>query len=246
VMNYSMVSKKMILNADLKLEDNLRLKNTISEELLYMRSHILPSLYLNIKNNQGKADKLRFFEIAKTYKKRKEDLPVESYKLAIVVNTSYSDLKGIVEALLIELNIDNWEINKTEYTYLDKYVQSEISKSGSYLARIGQVNQKYQSNFGINKQIFAAVLDLKTLLLNYKPLARYSPINSYAVIKLDQTFENKTYDDLKNLAFKSNLLQKIEVVSLFKNKVTLRFYYSSKDKNITEEEAKKELLRINL
>ena len=53
-----------------------------------------------------------------------------------------------------------------------------------------------------------------------------------------------TYAEIEQKAFKSKLLQKIEVITLYQNKLTLRFYYSSPDRNITEEEAKKELEKI--
>ena len=246
VMNYSMVSEKIIQSADLKVEEHLALKNTISEEIKYMRSHILPSLYMNIKNNEGKSDELKFFEIAKTYKKKSNDLPSESYKLGIVVNTSYSDVKGIVDSLLDELSITDFKTKKTDYDFLTKNLQAEISKDDVYIVRIGQMSKKYQSNFAIKKDVFVAVLDFKALMKYYKPIAKYRPINSYAVVKLDRTFENRTYEEIKNQAFKSKLLQKLELVSVFKNKFTLRFYFSSNDRNITEKEAQIELAKLNI
>ena len=45
----------------------------------------------------------------------------------------------------------------------------------------------------------------------------------------------------KEIALKnSSLLQAIEVLDLFEDKLTLRFYFSSKERNITEADAKNE------
>jgi len=106
------------------------------------------------------------------------------------------------------------------------------------------MSKQHQANYEIKKNVFVAVFNFKTMVKYYKPIAQYIPINHFAVIKLDQTFENRTYEDIKNKAFKSKLLQKIEVVSTFKNKLTLRFYFSANSRNITEEKAKKELTNI--
>ncbi|GIW64911.1 MAG: hypothetical protein KatS3mg092_0844 [Patescibacteria group bacterium] len=151
----------------------------------------------------------------KSIYRKKNDLPDEKYMLAIAVNTDYFDIKGIVESLFKELNIDLDNVNKFEIIEKDNFYFSEI--------------------------------DVDYLINNWKILPKYQPINPYAVIKLDKTFilnEKNNYQTIKNKAFQSSLLKKLEVVSLYENKLTLRFYYSSNSRNITEEEAKKELEKI--
>lgn len=212
VVNYSMVSKKMIENFNLKTDQHLRLANTISKDIEYMRITLLPSLLRNIDENKGKKEILKFFEIAKVYLPRKNDLPKEIYKLAIAVNTDFFDLKGIIEALYKELNIDKEAEEKI------------IEKDGVYLVEI----------------------DLKKLMEKSRLIATYQPINPYAIVKLDLTIkQKKPFEEIKKLCFKnSNLLIKIEFITLYKNNLTLRFYFSSSKKNITEEEAKEELVKL--
>ena len=211
--NYSMISKELIEELNLNIRDHLRLANTISNEIEYMRISLLPSLYKNLKDNTGRKDIMRFFEISKVYYPKKNDLPNEVYKLGIGVNTDYFDLKGIVEVLYKELNIES------------------------------DLKEKI-----INKDIFYLVeLDLDFLIKNYQMIAPYKQINPYAVIKLDKTFTispHITYEVIRQKAFLSKLLQKMDMVSLYENKLTLRFYYSSPNRNITEEEAKTELDRV--
>ncbi|MCL4364162.1 phenylalanine--tRNA ligase subunit beta [Patescibacteria group bacterium] len=213
VINYSMISKTMIEDSGLKAEDHLRLSNSISEDIEYLRISLLPSLYRNVKENSGKKDVLKLFEIGKVYLPRKNYLPQEIYKLGIAVNTDYYDLKGIVEGVYKELNIRQDVLEAIE------------EKNG----------------------VFMVEVDLKKLIDNYRQVPQYKPLTPYAVVKLDKTFEvgeRQIYKVIKEKAFRSNFLQKIEVVSLFENKLTLRFYYSSHLRNLTEEEAKSELEKL--
>lgn len=248
VMNYSLISKKMIENSELKIDDHLVLTNTISEEIKYMRTHLLPSLIMNIKENEGKSELLRFFEIAKTYKKRADGLPLEAYKLGIVVNTSYLDLKGIIDALLSELNIKDFLINKVDFAYMEKNMQAEIIKEEDRLVRYGQIAKKHEANYQIKRDFFAAVFDLASLIKHSKPIATYQPINSYAVVKLDLTFKlgrKKNYAQIINEAHKlAKLLRKTEYLGKYEDKISVRFYFASYERNITEDVAKSELEKI--
>lgn len=248
VMNYSMISKEMIENCDLKIEDHLCLSNTISEEIKYMRTHLTPSFIKNIKENEGKRDELRFFEIAKTYKPQKNELPKEEYKLGIVTNTDFLDLKGIVTALLRELNIVDYTIVKSIHPLLTDQSVGQIIKNRIQLGVFGQLKTKYQTKNGVKSDVFLAVFDLQALLSSAQQFPKYKPINPYATIKLDLTIEMKPrmeYQTIKEQSFKiSSLLEDIEVLSLYKNKLSLRFYFSSNNRNITEEEAMEELRKI--
>ncbi len=213
IINYSMVALNLIEQFGLDPKSHLRLKNSISTDIEYLRTTITPSLYKNVKDNGGKKDTLKIFEFGKVYLKKDKDLPDEVYRLALASSTSYFDLKGIIEALFRELNIE-------------RVVDYEITEKDG---------------------VFMVEVDLDRLIQASKPFPTYKPINQYAVIKLDKTFElteKLTYEEITNKARKSDLLTDFEVLSLFKNRLTLRFYYSSISRNITEEEAKKELNKI--
>ncbi len=222
VINYSMVSRQMIEKSGLNINDHLRLSNSISTDIEFLRISLLPSLEKNIKENMGRREVLQLFEIAKVYLKRvgpvkdspyKESPCEEVYRLGIATNTDYSDLKGIVEAIYKELNIEQ--------------------------LLIPEINEK--------DGIFLTEIDFQTLIDHCQLVPKYKPLHPYAIIKLDKTFEispDTTYAVVRQKAFQSKLLQKIEVVTLYQNKLTLRFYYSSPERNITEEEAKQELYKI--
>ncbi|MFH0979725.1 MAG: phenylalanine--tRNA ligase subunit beta [Candidatus Roizmanbacteria bacterium] len=214
VINYSMISLQLIKEFGLDIKKHLRLSNSISEDIEYLRTTLRASLHKNLIDNTGKKEIMRFFEIGKVYLPQKNDLPRENYRLGIATNTDYFDLKGIVEAVYKELNINE------------------------------SMKEKIEEKEGL----FFVEIELEKLIKNSKPVPVFKPINPYAVIKLDKTFElspQLTYEVIRKKAFQSKLLQKLEVVSFFENKLTFRFYYSSSEKNITEEEAKEELTKVS-
>jgi len=244
VINYSMISKNLIDEWELDVKDHLKIKNAISQEIEYLRTSLLPSLYKNIKDNEGKKETLKFFEIAKVYLPKIDSLPDEKYRLGIAVNTDYFDLKGIIKSLLVdELNISPISLKKNENDFYYKFYKNDrwfsIFSHQNFLGVFGQIKK--------GSNIFFAEFDLLSIIDCYKLLPKYQPINSYAIIKLDKTFEigpNLNFENIQNRACKSQYLYKIEFISLFKNRLTLRFYYSANDRNLTEEEAKKELEKV--
>lgn len=249
VMNYSMVSKQQIEDFDLKPGDHLRLTNSISQDIEYLRTHLTSSLVKDIKENEGKKEVLKIFEIAKTYKPRPNDLPLERLKLGIAVNTDLFDLKGICEALIGELNIENCEIKKiTNHAFAEPGTSGQFVSESAEFGVFGQLKEIYKTRAGLKSQVFLAVFDFENLIDRAKNLPSYHKINPFAVVKLDLTLADpkKSFQEIKETSFKaSKYLQKVEFVSLFKNKLTIRFYFNSPDKNLTEEEGKSEFQKIN-
>jgi phenylalanyl-tRNA synthetase beta chain len=249
VMNYSMISREMIDNNDFQDVSHLELNNSISEDIKYMRVHLTPSLIKNIKDNEGKKNILTFFEIAKTYKPKINNLPQEEYKLGIVTNTSFFDLKGIIDALFKELNIVDFEIVTGSHRLLDESCQGKIVIDKQTIGEFGQLKPIYQLRNQIKSSVFLAIFDINILVKFIQDFVGFKSINPYAIIKLDLTLTvnpKKTYQQIRAIAFKtSKLLQNLEVISLYKNKLSLRFYFASRDRNITEDEAKIELEKIH-
>ncbi len=248
VMNYSMVSQELLSKLSIKVTGHLSIANAISEEIKYLRTSLLPSLVKNIKDNQGKKDFFKFFEIAKVYLPQVGELPAEIYKLGITTNTDFFDLKGVIDILFDELNIRNYQVSASHHQLLAENKQADIMIGNTTIGCFGQLKPEYQLSFNIKREVFLAELDFQSLANHAKLIPVYKPINPYAVIKLDLTLkigEYLNYAKIKKTAFESSkLLDKIEVVNLYDNNLSLRFYFSSTTRNITEEEAKQELKKI--
>ncbi|QQR64283.1 hypothetical protein IPH70_02050 [Candidatus Roizmanbacteria bacterium] len=246
-MNYSMISKELIENMNLDVKHHLKISNTISEELQYMRTSLLPSLVQNIRENQGKKDILRFFEIAKVYYPQDKDLPKEIYKVAIATNTSFADLKGIVEGLLSELHITDYELQNAKIHIFSKNEVVDFAINDSVFGSVGKLSTQLQHKNNLKSSCYLASFDLISLIQNAKTISQYQPINPYATIKLDLNIraDAVTFQKLSQMAKKtSKLLTHIKLIDTFKQTHNVRFYFSSTEKNLTEKEALADLQKI--
>lgn len=229
VMNYSMVSEKLLTSVRLDPKKHLELANTISEEIRYFRQSILPSLVKNIADNEGRKDALRFFEIAKVYLPREGELPDEQYKLGIATNTNFSDLKGIVEAVLRELKMNGVVFKKSSDKLLSTHLQAAMLHMGKSVGVMGQLKKEYAENNGIRGDIYLAELEFTALIEGYQLVTTYTPTNTYATVKLDLTIQQKPDTSFAQLSAKaheaSQLLEKVEVVDVYGDKLTLRFLF---------------------
>jgi len=244
-MNYSMVSEELIKSMNLEPKHHLKLANPISEDLTYMRTSLLPSLVKNIKDNQGKKDTLRFFEIAKVYYPQTKDLPKEIYKVAVSTNTSFADVKGIAESLLSELNITDYEVKAAKIHFFSKNEIVDYVVNGGVIGSVGKLSTELQYRNGLKSTIYLASFDLLSLIDHSRTVARYRPINPYAVIKLDLTMPIKVYAEfVRKAKAASAFLQEVELIDSFKDKKTVRLYFSSTERNLTEKEAQSELEKI--
>lgn len=246
VLNYSMISKEMIIGLDFSIKNHLFLSNVMSQDIKYLRTTLIPSLIKNIKNNEGKKDVLKLFELAKVYLPRSSDLPNEIYKLSFATTTSFFDLKGIVEALLDELHIETCSFSLSKNSMFNNALQAKLIIGDKDVGELGQLKAAYQEKSGVKSNVFLCEIDFYTLISNAKPISQYVPIHPYAIIKLDHTMTlNKkiSFEQFKQQAYKkSPLLNKIQVISKYNDKITIRCYFSSPSKNITEDEAKRELM----
>jgi phenylalanyl-tRNA synthetase beta chain len=240
-----MISEELINQFDLK-KPHLMLANTISEEIKFMRQSLIPSLVKNIKDNEGKKEALRFFELSKVYYPQENDLPLEKYRLSFATNTDFFDLKGIIEAVLRELRITDYEFVQSKEPQFLPNVQAQFSVGAEKSAGIiGQLKKNYTSKLDIKSNVYVAEIAFQPLIDNYRLLPDYVPPNQYAVVKLDANIEisdKKNFGEIKKKSFEtSKLLTNLELIDVYKNTATIRFYFTSRDHNITDAEAQKEL-----
>ncbi len=245
--NYSMVSEELLKNLGMYPAKHLKVANSISKEIEYMRQSLSPSLIKNIKDNLGKKDILKIFEIAKIYIPREHDLPEEQYVLTIAVTTDFFDLKGILEGLFGELNIRNFYYETTESDLLSQNTSTAIMSEKKQFGLLGMLKKEYAANMGLSEDVYLAEIDFEFIQTNYSITKPFKNPITTAVIKLDATVDmkNKVYGEVEAKAYAtSKLLQNIEIIDQYKDNLTIRFYFADPAKNITEEDAKKELENI--
>ncbi|MEI6532923.1 MAG: phenylalanine--tRNA ligase subunit beta [Candidatus Roizmanbacteria bacterium] len=246
--HYSMVSEELLSKLDYNPKAHLRLTETISEDIRFLRRSLLPSIVKSLKENEGKRDILSFFEIARVYLSQNNELPFEPTKIAIGTNEGFFELKGTISALFQELHIENLELKNGSHHLFTRGAQADIVINGELVGSFGKLKKKYAESFEFKKDVYLAELDMAIIVKYFRTLGNYVGLNSYSVIKLDWTFKkpsNMMFGDIQKLALRSsNFIEKIEFISTFEESMSIRFYFSALDRNMTEEEAKKELEKI--
>ncbi|MFZ2206878.1 MAG: phenylalanine--tRNA ligase subunit beta [Microgenomates group bacterium] len=245
-MNYSATSLELLQSFDIDKLDHLYITNSISEEIKYLRRSLIPSLVKNIKQNEGFVEKIKLFEVAKTYIPKKGGLPQEEFMLTIVVNTSLDDLKQIIFGIFKELNIEmnTVQVNDSCHPLFLNTVEGHIIVEDVVFGSFGQVKPSLCRNIGIQeKSVFAAELSFNHLIRSARVMPHYKSFSQYAHITQDLTIKKvRSFAEIKKSVFKaSHLLESVTLKDSYQDTITLRLIFTNKSRNITEEEAKTEI-----
>jgi len=239
---YSMQSKVEIEDFGLVEEKHLKIKNPLSKEWVYMRTNLLPSLLTVMNENLSEQRaNICLFEISKVYLKRKGKLPKEKNKLAIMLRgNNFFELKGIVKALLGELQI---EINfQPQGVEKEQWIKSKTAKIGQ-MGQMGQISPEVLRKWKIAEPIMAVYLDFDKMCKRASKKKKYTPICKYPPVIEDFSFILKKgvyFNQLKELVKKiSPLIKQVELIDKYKNSLTLRIYFQHKQKNLSLDEVDK-------
>lgn len=128
--------------------DALELLNPLSQEAPVLRTSLLPQLIQVLEKNESNGEKIRLFELASVFLPKKGDLPDQPLKLAVATKgLEYLELKGILSALLGELNVADFNL--------------EIKKISGYL---------------VAELDFEDVLKKSSSVKKYAPLSKYNSV----------------------------------------------------------------------
>ncbi|PIS09664.1 phenylalanine--tRNA ligase subunit beta [Candidatus Beckwithbacteria bacterium CG10_big_fil_rev_8_21_14_0_10_34_10] len=250
IMTYTMQSRKQIINFNLDPTFHLEIKNPLIQDWQYLRKNLLPSILSVIKDNLGKSDNLKLFEIGDVFIPQNNNLPLEKRKLAIVFSKDrFFELKGILESMFKEIGIlkvvfkkakninpSTWQSAKTATIYAKKNGQ-EIN-----LGKIGLLSE-VKTNFEIKDELILAYLNFDNLTRLASKKKIYQPIPKYPALIEDLTFtldRSVYYGSLEKLILNTNpLVKKVEFLNKFKRNLSLRIYYQDSKKNLTDKEIEK-------
>lgn len=222
---YSLVSEEMFLG---ETKNAVKLKNPLSEDMVYMRNSLIPSLLQVIDENKSR-DEIKLFEIANIYNKKASDLPEELMMIAGIVkktNLSFFEIKGVIEALLIDLGINNYKfISRDEGGAIIKIGKDELG----YIEILGQNIIDFELSFDV-------ILKHATLKKSYKALAKFPPITEDMTFVLDEGIE--TEQVVEEIKLQSFLIQEVSLKDQYESAKTFHIIYQSNDKNLTNAEIK--------
>ncbi len=102
--SYSMVSDIIAQQSGHTLESHLKLQNPLTEDRVYLRRSLIPSLLEILEQNSGTAG-LQFFELAHAYHPIAGELPAQELYLTLLSAKPYREVRGTLESLLSQFFI---------------------------------------------------------------------------------------------------------------------------------------------
>ena len=225
---YSLVSEDLFEGP---IENALKLKNPLSEDMMYLRNSLVPSL-LQVVTENKKTEEIKIFEIANVYIKKGENLPEEKLTLSAIIsgkNANFYKLKGVLEQALFDLGIKKLSFKKADNGQLGSsiYIEKE------YLGEI----EVLDSNLVDFELDFELILKHATLKKEYKPFAKFPSITEDLSVVTDENI--KTEDLIETIRTQNNLIQDVTLKDSYKDTRTFHIIYQDFEKNLTKEDVSK-------
>ena len=225
---YSMISQKLMDAFHLDKKKAYKISNPLSEEWVYMRPSLVPSMLTVIKENLNYKKDLQLFELSMRYEYRENNLPIEKPSLLIAwTGNKLREAKGLAESILSLFGI-------TDYDHLN----AQLGKYGS----IHTVQPELLVAMGIKDQITLLDLQFDLLVQHANPIRTYKPIPKYPPIVEDLSFTivpgTSVVAMMEKLQKQHALIQSIALLDSYNNNRTFRITYLNPDKTLTADDVK--------
>lgn len=210
---YSMISEELMDEFKLDKTKAYKIANPLSNEWVYMRPSIIPSMINAIKQNLSYKNDLRLFELSMVYTYRPGDLPLETPHLVVAWTGSvFAQAKGLAEAIFSLFGIP----------YPDD------------LRAYGSIEIKTQEAVTILE------LTIHKLVADAKPTRQYREPPKYPPIYEDFTFVVPSKTQIGPLmdALKSSdpLIVDVSLLDTYEDTRTLHVTYQSRERNLTDKD----------
>ncbi|MBI2404872.1 phenylalanine--tRNA ligase subunit beta [Candidatus Gottesmanbacteria bacterium] len=225
---YSMISEKLMDAYALNKQKAYNITNPLSEEWVYMRPSLLPSMLATIEQNLHVRPSLKLFELAITYAYQEGDLPKETPVLIIgMTGQAFFELKGIAQVLfdLFGIPFPKSE-NAPEAGYYDPNRSLVLGDYGT----VGEL---------AGRSITVLELDFAKLVRNAKRGKSYRPIPKYPPVVEDLSFIvpagthiGPMMDAMRAV---STLIHTITLLDMYENNRTFHITYLDPKRNLTNE-----------
>lgn len=222
---YSMVSQDLYEGPT---DDAVTIQNPLTEDMVYLRKTLVPSLLQVVRENKKRED-IHIFEVANVYHKKVNDLPDELRMVAGVIQkkqVSFYEVKGIIEQLLADVGIakTTWKQRKSGGVGADVFIGKE------YLGEV-EILEDNLIDFELS---LAVMLSHATNKKIYKPIAKFPPIIEDLTLVVDETIA--TEEIIETMKQQSSLITNVSLLDQYQNNRTFHIIYQHQDKNLSSED----------
>ena len=237
--NYSFVSPEMITNTGDDKSKYIELDNPVAKDRPYIRRNLLLNLLQNAEANLNRIDKVRLFEIGKTYiledagqreeKNSKKVLPKQSVKLGMVLseknnNNPFFAMSEAIKNTLDKIGVseiafeENFEVAKLMHPVRT----AKIKSGGRELGFVGEINPAVQEKLGIPYRTAVCEMEIAKILECVKEKTEYASLSQFPSIERDIAFvvdkkikHDDIYSSIKNF---NELIENCELFDVFEDK----------------------------
>ncbi len=226
-------------------KDNVKILGRQENNIL--RDDLSFSLMNIVYNNLKNKPRFNIMEIGTIIKNNQNKRVLSLIMVDEEKNTEllYNKAKEQVKYLFSALkNISvEFKDNVKEESYYDKSLGKVITLENTTLGEINVLAKNITSKLAKKKIIICIDIDMDKYELLSKENILAKEVSKYPSVTLDYTIlmNNKKYVDLKNILeeFKSNLVIKWELVSIYENKYTIRYTLGSMNKTLEQNDISK-------
>lgn len=253
-LTYSFISPKHSKQLQMQDEsEEVKILNPLGEDFSVMRKTLIPNMLQTMsKNHKVKVFDFRLFDLGNVFLSSENTQPQQEKRLVIGLSgkVDFYDLKAVIIKLLEELGQTDLQFipNEANPVFHAGRFADILDGAGRYLGSMGEVDQKIQSAYDIDKVVYIAEIDLTTLKNHdsekkYQPISKYPAITRDLALLVDKNISARRIEEIiKENA--SSLLRSIQLFDIYESEqlgsdhrsLAYQLIYSSDEKTLTEEE----------
>ena len=186
MISYSFESAKAFEKLGMSTADAVKIKNPLGEDFSIMRTSLLNGMLSALSLNYSKRNaEANLFELSKVYTKSVDgEQPIEKMSLSIGMygmgknQKDFYHIKGVVEALIEKLGIDNIEYEPVDYPFMHPSRTANILHNGDIVGFVGEIHPNVADSYELDNT-YVAILDvdrifeITDLSKTFVPLPRF-------------------------------------------------------------------------
>jgi len=244
----------------------IRLKNPLTSDRVVMRHTLMAGLLETLASNRRYMAHIAIFEVGRVYLPREGQLlPDEPHRLGMALagprltsswltpeegELDFFDLKGIVEALLLQLRIRGAQFIPIEHPTFQPGRVAQLRAGEVELGLLGEVHPDVQAAFDLGDgRVCLAEFDLDNLLALASPEMRVVPISRFPAVQQDLAVvvderipAIRVQEEIQ--AVGGDILREVELFDLYrgapipasKKSLAYSLTYQALDRTLTDEE----------
>lgn len=244
-----------------ELRNTVKITNPLGEDTSIMRTTTIASMLDVLSYNYShRNENVSLFEIGKVYLPTKDSLPYEPEKVTLGMygDVDFYSIKGIIENLFDELNIEDYEfIKEDENQTFHPGRCAKIIKSNKILGVVGEIHPSVAKTYEIDSKCYVAELDFATLFdasnsdVKYTKLPKFPSAQRDVALLVDKDVPvaelEKTIKKASGAIFDSIKLFDVYEGSQIpegKKSVAYSIFFRAPDRSLQAEEINKAFIKI--